>query len=100
MQPDSALNTIIFTDVLSTGMSFIDGHVLADAGISCTPSCGSAAFTASGQEVIMQFATLVNAALVPQQILVELTVRLDDIPSVSQGDAFINTVSLVTSDNT
>lgn len=84
MEADSTLNNVVFRDTLSTGMSFISGSVLTDAGISCVPTCSSVEFTLSGQELLIPFDTLANGAFVPQQITVEVMVLIDDEPSIIQ----------------
>lgn len=79
MEADSTLNNVLFTDVLSTGMTFVSGSVAPAFGVSCTPTCGEAAFTVSGQDVLMEFSTLANGALTPSQVTVEITVLINDI---------------------
>jgi fimbrial isopeptide formation D2 family protein/uncharacterized repeat protein (TIGR01451 family) len=100
MEADSTLNDVIFTDQLASWMTFINGEVLPDAWISCSPTCATAAFSVSWQTVSVAFDTLANGAWVAQQIAVAMTIRIDDIPTTIQWTTFTNSVSLVTSDNT
>ncbi|MCY4333694.1 MAG: isopeptide-forming domain-containing fimbrial protein [Litoreibacter sp.] len=100
--PEIPMDNVTLTDSLPTGLSFVSADITSvGSEISgVTVNDEATVVSTSGNDVILSFDNLTNAYSdnvidANDQIVVEVTVRVDDLPSVNDGDVLTNSASLV-----
>lgn len=100
--PEVPMDDVTLTDTLPTGLSFVSADIISVGSEITGVTAGDEATVVStaGSDVILRFGALDNAYSdgvinAADQIVVEVTVRVDDLPSVNDGDVLTNNASLV-----
>ena len=100
--PESPMDDVTLTDTLQTGLSFVSADIVSVGseitGVTATDE--ATVISTSGSDVIFSFGALTNAysdGVIDgaDQIVIEVTVRVDDLPTVNDGDDLTNDASLV-----
>jgi len=100
--PEIPMDDVTLTDTLPTGLSFVSADIVAVGSeiTGVTINDEATVVSTSGSDVILSFGPLDNAYSDSaidgaDQIVVEVTVRVDDLPTVNDGDVLTNNASLV-----
>ena len=100
--PEVPMGDVTLTDTLPTGLSFVSADIVSVGSeiTGVTAADEATVVSTSGSDVIFSFGALDNAysdGVIDgaDQIVVEVTVRVDDLPTVNDGDVLTNDASLV-----
>jgi fimbrial isopeptide formation D2 family protein/uncharacterized repeat protein (TIGR01451 family) len=100
--PEIAMDDVTLTDTLETGLSFVSADIVSVGAeiTGVTDTDEATVVSAAGQVVTLSFGALDNAfsdGVIDgaDQIIIEVTARVEDIPTVNDGDELTNAASLV-----
>ena len=100
--PEIAMDDVTLIDNLPTGLAFVSADIVSVGGeiSGVTDSDEASVVSVSGQVVTFSFGALNNAYVDntingADEIVIEVTVRVEDLVSVNDGDVLTNDASLV-----
>lgn len=100
--PEIEMDDVSLTDTLETGLAFVSADIVSVGAeiFGVTDTDEATVVSVSGQIVTFAFGALDNAfsdGIIDgaDQIVVEVTARVEDIPTVNDGDELTNAASLV-----
>ncbi len=100
--PEIPTDNVTLTDTLPTGLSFVEADIVSVGSeiVGVTDTDEATVVSTSGQDVIFNFGDIENTYSDgtidgADEIIVTVTVRVDDLASVNDGDVLTNEASLV-----